>query len=67
MACASESSLYENHTPITLHLKPDSFVAYHRVLIAQQGRSGLGLEAQREAVHVFLDGSAGALAEAMST
>jgi DNA invertase Pin-like site-specific DNA recombinase len=51
---------------MALHLKPDRFVAYYRVSTAQQGRSGLGLEAQREAVRVFLDGSAGALAEAFT-
>jgi DNA invertase Pin-like site-specific DNA recombinase len=54
------------HTLWPLHIKPDRFVAYYRVSTAQQGRSGLGLEAQREAVRVFLDGSAGALAEAFT-
>ena len=38
--------------------KPSRFVAYYRVSTAQQGRSGLGLEAQREAVERYLNGGA---------
>ena len=52
---------------MTLHLKPPArFVAYYRVSTARQGRSGLGLEAQREAVRVFMGGGTGELAEAFT-
>jgi len=51
---------------MTQATKNTRFVAYYRVSTAQQGRSGLGLDAQREAVRVFLAGRADELAEAFT-
>lgn len=40
---------------------PDRFVSYLRVSTAQQGRSGLGLDAQRQVIAEYLDRSGGTL------
>jgi DNA invertase Pin-like site-specific DNA recombinase len=45
-----------------MQTKPDSFVAYYRVSPDRQGRSGLGLDAQREAVRRHLASAGAALA-----
>ena len=35
---------------------PGKFVSYCRVSTTEQGKSGLGIEAQQAAVHAYLDG-----------
>src|SRR3954468_17030369 len=44
---------------MTMQASGGKFVAYLRVSTARQGRSGLGLEAQREAVRQFVAGRGG--------
>jgi hypothetical protein len=51
----------KSNAPLLVIVAPCSdstgnFVAYYRVSTAQQGRSGLGLEAQQQAVRAYLDG-----------
>jgi DNA invertase Pin-like site-specific DNA recombinase len=41
---------------ILLAMKTRPYIAYFRVSTTRQGRSGLGLEAQQQAVNVFLHG-----------
>jgi DNA invertase Pin-like site-specific DNA recombinase len=44
-----------------MQAKTAQFVAYYRVSTDRQGRSGLGLDAQREAVQRYLAGTGGTL------
>lgn len=46
-----------------LPAQPQRFIAYYRVSTARQGRSGLGLEAQRAAVLGYLNGGSWTLVE----
>ena len=44
-------------------MKVEKFVAYYRVSTQRQGRSGLGLEAQRDAVQALINRNGGRLLE----
>src|SRR5215813_5134904 len=49
-----------------MYMAQGKFVAYYRVSTQRQGRSGLGLEAQRRAVEEFLNGGHSKLVEAFT-
>jgi len=70
---ASHASFISIATPVAkeMNITPKAprrprFVAYYRVSTGQQGRSGLGIEAQRETVRRFLAGEGGGIAPVQS-
>lgn len=48
-----------------LAMKTRPYIAYFRVSTTRQGRSGLGLEAQQQAVNVFLNGHGELIVESL--
>ena len=72
VGCCKATSIHRNSSKLTCVHKYTSvylctmngkFVAYYRVSTAQQGKSGLGLEAQQSAVKSFLNGGSWELLE----
>src|ERR1700759_3776202 len=62
--CFLSTNVDQNHTPQQTPMKPPvRYIAYYRVSTARQGRSGLGLDAQRAAVRSFLAAHPGDLAD----